>query len=795
MTAIAIDETSSGGLVQIPGYSTVATTNYNPITEHVTDVPGSKEAFDVGVRWMSNSTGLLTRGYRLVDGNLAIGDNASDNSFAYANGIGELVALCDAAPIEIGNRVWEDLNGNGVQDPAERGLQGVAVELLAQDANGAYTILAGSAETGVDGDYAFGGLSPNTQYRVRLALADKYLLTVNDAATGPSADAIDSDAIKSDNDAIIDLKTGAAGENNHTYDIGLKRRLGVGNLVWFDADNNGARDAGEAGVAGVAVELLDASNTVVLSTTTSGSGEYQFVGLTPGVYAVQIRDLPAGFISSTGANSAYEGTNTPSPDDGIDNDDNGTTISPGLIRSKPVELTSALEINDGDDDPNNNPSLDFGVLTPNLSLGDYVWLDLDKDGVQDDGENGVEGVTVRLFADANADGVPDASLPIAIKTTDASGKYLFTDLAPSSYVLEFAAPSGFSLTGKNAGADTNRDSDADPISGRTGSIALDVASNLSVDAGLIGGSIGNFVWIDQDRDGQQDAGEPGIPGAIVTLHRPNGAPIATTTSISGAYLFRGLPSGTYSLTITFPQGYALTEQNIGSDDTDSDFNAEGATAPITLIPGQDLLTVDAGAVTGVQIVKSSNRPNQSLRRGDFIIYSIDITNLGDTAIQGCLAGRSDPSKHAVSGRLGHALASVAHAAALDIRPARQRHAALQLHRACHGGAVRQRAREQHRHVDDRQPPHRQQRGCQPAAVDRGLAQPLLGRRRRFGHNDRVGDTGRAQHTGLQPVAQRDRRPRGCDQAQQQADCIERAGRRWRLSLYRCPAVSRGEVLA
>ena len=33
--------------------------------------------------------------------------------------------LCDAAPIEIGNRVWHDVNGNGIQDPSEPGINGV----------------------------------------------------------------------------------------------------------------------------------------------------------------------------------------------------------------------------------------------------------------------------------------------------------------------------------------------------------------------------------------------------------------------------------------------------------------------------------------------------------------------------------------------------------------------------------------------------------------------------------------------------------------------------------------------
>ena len=54
---------------------------------------------------------------------VVIGDGKKEKEeakqFMEANGLGDLELLCDQAPIEIGNRVWLDLNGNGVQDPDE----------------------------------------------------------------------------------------------------------------------------------------------------------------------------------------------------------------------------------------------------------------------------------------------------------------------------------------------------------------------------------------------------------------------------------------------------------------------------------------------------------------------------------------------------------------------------------------------------------------------------------------------------------------------------------------------------
>ena len=60
------------------------------------------------------------------------------------------------------------------------------------------------------------------------------------------------------------------------------------------------------------------------------------------------------------------------------------------------------------------------------------------------------------------------------------------------------------------------------------------------------GQIGNYIWIDENSDGYQDAGEPGIPNVIVVLYGVSGQELArTVTDTSGHYLFTGLPSGVY----------------------------------------------------------------------------------------------------------------------------------------------------------------------------------------------------------------------------------------------------------
>lgn len=110
-------------------------------------------------------------------------------------------------------------------------------------------------------------------------------------------------------------------------------------------------------------------------------------------------------------------------------------------------------------------------------LGDFVWKDLDADGVQDAGEPGVGGVTVNLLNSSGS--------TIATTTTDSSGKYLFTNLAPGDYRVGFVAPTGYGFTAQNVGSDST-DSDADPVTGRSQLVNLVAGeSDLTLDAGLV----------------------------------------------------------------------------------------------------------------------------------------------------------------------------------------------------------------------------------------------------------------------------------------------------------------------
>ncbi|NJL59080.1 MAG: YSIRK signal domain/LPXTG anchor domain surface protein, partial [Desulfobacteraceae bacterium] len=107
-----------------------------------------------------------------------------------------------------------------------------------------------------------------------------------------------------------------------------------------------------------------------------------------------------------------------------------------------------------------NPNLDFGYMKGGVaaSLGDIVWYDADADGIQDSGEAGVPGVTVKLY---NASGAV-----IGTTSTDSTGYYRFDNLAPGSYSVEFVRPDGYSFSPKNQGGDSAKDSNADTATGK-----------------------------------------------------------------------------------------------------------------------------------------------------------------------------------------------------------------------------------------------------------------------------------------------------------------------------------------
>ncbi|MDH4208111.1 MAG: hypothetical protein OEV76_04485 [Anaerolineae bacterium] len=204
---------------------------------------------------------------------------------------------------------------------------------------------------------------------------------------------------------------------------------------------------------------------------------------------------------------------------------------------------------------------------PTFDLGDRVWYDTDQDGVQDNGEPGVQGLVVQFHDD------PTCSATYAYsRTTNLSGGYLFTDLTTSTVCLQFPGiPAGWQISPRDQGSDETVDSDADPVSARIESIDLR-ADDLDEDLGLyVAGSIGDRVWCDYNGDTFYDPGE-GLQGITISLladancDRYGGALLATMeTDTEGSYAFTDLNTGPPGATdeVCYVVAVETTDEDLG----------------------------------------------------------------------------------------------------------------------------------------------------------------------------------------------------------------------------------------
>ena len=251
----------------------------------------------------------------------------------------------------IGDRVWNDVNGNGVQDIGERGVSGVTVQVLA-GCTGTTDVV--TKLTNNSGDYIIGSL-PAGQYRIKVTLPAGF------TSFSPKDIILDDDYDSDVNpDGISDCFTLTNGQEKYTLDAGLvsggvpptpspvptntpvgptptptntpggSGTATIGDRVWNDINGNGVQDIGERGVPGVTVQVLAGCTgaTGVATKLTNNSGDYIIGSLPAGQYRIKVT-LPAGFTSF-------------SPKDIILDDDYDSDVNPDGI-SDCFTLTNSQE--------------------------------------------------------------------------------------------------------------------------------------------------------------------------------------------------------------------------------------------------------------------------------------------------------------------------------------------------------------------------------------------------------------------------------------------------------------------
>ena len=564
-------EISAGGLAFLPGSGQIVTTA-SDITHYHTG----------GTLWMSNTNGSKVKGFSVYGNGLS-----DDTNFDKLSGLGDIELLCDSAPIEIGNRVWVDSNGNGVQDPqtaAETGRAGVTVELYTGDLNNdgnttgtGENVLIGTTTTDANGEWYFNnsnitdgdpltagnqpGLLPNTNYIVRIAAADfasgvgptsgklaKLILTKSNVVTlltgetagNNNADSRDSDAVSNGGRAEIPFNSSTAGSNNHTLDFGFAPAVSIGSNIFIDRNNDGIQQpkgadgiAGnaddESGISNVSVELLyDANNNGVID-----GGETTAVASTV-----------------TDANGNYYFGNLPQGN--------------YQVRIPVANFTGAGAL----------------AATPISS-------------------------TTTATTDNQVDG-------------DDNGIQTATGLETVSPIINLTA--GAEPTGAQ-----------ESFSGGTADDADDANGDMTIDFGFFAGySLGNRVWFDTNNDGKIDAAEVGINGVTVTLLNSDNTvydkdpttagiqPYTVTTANGGYYRFDGLPAGNYKVRVDSTNfntggallGYADTTGNVtGSVDSTATSSGENGIDPTSVIGSNAASPRQAGILSNaVTLGTGANAP-------------------------------------------------------------------------------------------------------------------------------------------------------------------------------------------
>ncbi|MGW1667411.1 SdrD B-like domain-containing protein [Streptomyces sp. NPDC002324] len=290
------DQVTQGGTALQPFRNRLWSTVYDPFDDH---------PWEQGVRRWSADKGR-------TEGNLTIQRTWSADAkrrallFGKGNGLADLEMVCDRAPVQIGNRVWYDVNGNGIQDPSEPPVKGVKVTLDPQSPGPDLT-----AHTDANGEYYIGdgqGLRPNTTYRVSF---DHRGVDTTVLPGRPSHASLkwtvkgagSNRAIDSDVDAYgrTTVRVGDPGHVNHTVDAGLTKSV---RLTLLKLDKKSGKP-----LAGAVFELWQDTNGVrglqrhgmrkdrfVNDCASSRTGRCSFGSLLPGTYHLVETDVPEGYL-------------------------------------------------------------------------------------------------------------------------------------------------------------------------------------------------------------------------------------------------------------------------------------------------------------------------------------------------------------------------------------------------------------------------------------------------------------------------------------------------------------------
>ena len=371
--------------------------------------------------------------------------------------------------------------------------------------------------------------------------------------------------VAKDIDFLMDMRNGKAGDITDLDVIDIlpfKGDADAGAIKFNDLElkRKVATDYHGSAVFGQMKLIEHPLSSTVCDLTANGGVKYYYTGVDPKTINIAPTVGDANVIGGASTIWCEGDENGPNGCGGLTNE-TVTAVratGPRMEAQAICQLQVSLTVKDnlaGDNYSNSAGASATGITLPVLSnslavpvvgssLGDIVWYDQNADGIQDADENGIEGVTVKLLkSDGTAVKNPANPTVDYVVTTDADGKYAFNKLNSGEYMVEFVVPTGYLISDKGAGTDS-QDSDVNKATSKTDVITLGVGeANPKIDAGLFTPVISGNIFDDGNNDETVNGTAISAPDSTqlhATLLDKDGAVLATKPiNADGSYSFDG----------------------------------------------------------------------------------------------------------------------------------------------------------------------------------------------------------------------------------------------------------------
>ncbi len=444
--------------------------------------------------------------------------------------------------------VFMDKGYDGVRDGKDATSSGVSIQLVGEDGTPAATTASAA-----NGRYKITGIMPGN-YTVRFQRKDGYAFTRYrpNEENGNDVEALAKDGFGETAPVAV-----AMGQTIDGIDAGMLPSSTLSGVFFDDLNDNGLRDEGEGGYTDGSVRLLSTDGEIDLTEPVGEDGAYFFDGVMPGEYTVTFL-LPenAAMARVTSGGNTLEAQ-------GRENVMTGLTVESGAAYEAPL----------------------VGAVTLGTFTG-YAYHDANGNGVKDEGEQAMAGVTVTLTPG-------QSSLVASEAVTDTDGAFSVTGLRPGSYTLALELPEGYIFSGNLAASGLTLDT------ARTDTLACPwtALTNRAQNAvgAVLPATVTASVWLDENRDGARAAGERTLPGLTFSLYDEAEEQTVKTarSGDNGVATFAGVRPGTYSVRFDLPE-------QAQPANAPGDFAASGntmRTAAFTVAEGSDSDTLTAGLVS------------------------------------------------------------------------------------------------------------------------------------------------------------------------------------------------------